>query len=47
MKPYFALFLLFAGPLHAQFNESSSSLIFSPGYTHEFPGLNGYTLALE
>ena len=47
MKPYLALFLLFAGPLHAQFNESSSSLVAGLGYTHEFPGLNGYTLALE
>ena len=48
MKPLIALcFLLYAGQLHAQFDEMAPSLRTGIGYTHEFPGLNGFTAALE
>jgi hypothetical protein len=49
MKRIIVLFFLFAiGKLHAQFNESSPATIkFGSGYTHDFPGLNGYTVAGE
>jgi hypothetical protein len=43
----FLLLIMSIGKLQAQFNESSSTLKFGSGYTHDFPGLNGYTLATE
>lgn len=41
------LFVLRIGGLQAQFTESRGMIKAGAGYTHDFPGLNGYTLAAE
>lgn len=41
------LLILCAGKLQAQFSESSGTIKAGAGYTHDFPGLNGYTFAAE
>jgi hypothetical protein len=35
------------GKLQAQFSENSATFKAGVGYTHDFPGLNGYTAAVE
>jgi hypothetical protein len=35
------------GKLQAQFSDNSATLKMGVGYTHDFPGLNGYTAAVE
>ncbi len=48
MKRIIVLLFLFAmGKLQAQFIETPGTLKVGTGYTHDFPGLNGYTLATE
>jgi hypothetical protein len=42
-----ALFILASGRLFAQPEPSSGTLKIGGGYTHDFPGLNGYTLNAE
>lgn len=41
------LLTLSMGKLQAQFTENSTSLKAGIGYTHDFPGLNGYTAMAE
>jgi|SRR5580704_15223911 hypothetical protein len=48
MKSFIALLLLFnMGSLQAQFTENGGTIKSGIGYTHDFPGMNGYTAALE
>jgi len=41
------LLLLSAIKLQAQFSESSGAIKAGAGYTHDFPGMNGYTVVAE
>src|ERR1700691_2098614 len=48
MKRLIVLLLtLSMGRLQAQFSENTSTFKAGLGYTHDFPGLNGYTVAGE
>jgi len=48
MKRFLVVLLIFSiGKLQAQFSENSSMLKAGVGYTHDFPGMNGYTAAAE
>lgn len=41
------LVILSIGKLHAQSSENETSIKAGVGYTHDFPGLNGYTATVE
>jgi hypothetical protein len=48
MKRIAILLLAFGiSSLHAQYSESPGTIKASTGYTHDFPGLNGYTVMAE
>lgn len=48
MKQICVLLLLFATfQVNAQFSDASGEIKFGAGYTHDFPGLNGYTVTGE
>ena len=48
MKPFIVILLVLSlGKLQAQFTESRGMIKAGAGYTHDFPGLYGYTFALE
>ncbi|HLY72362.1 MAG TPA: hypothetical protein VKR53_21675 [Puia sp.] len=48
MKRFIVLLLVLSmGKLQAQFAENSATLKAGVGYTHDFPGLNGYTGLVE
>ncbi|HEX4375157.1 MAG TPA: hypothetical protein VHZ50_17760, partial [Puia sp.] len=48
MKRFIVLLLIFCmGKLQAQYSENSATFKVGVGYTHDFPGLNGYTAAAE
>jgi len=48
MKPFIVMLLVLSmGKLNAQFAGSRGMIKAGAGYTHDFPGLNGYTLAGE
>jgi hypothetical protein len=48
MKPFIVLLcVLIMGKLPAQFTQNNGMLKAGVGYTHDFPGLNGYTAAAE